>query len=52
VAYQGRGVIRYGLGNKQGAISDFQEAAALFKAQGDEKNYQVILKYLQQVNSH
>jgi lipoprotein NlpI len=49
-SYNGRGVIRYELGNKQGAIADFQEAAALFKAQGDEKNYQSVLKSLQQAN--
>jgi tetratricopeptide (TPR) repeat protein len=49
-AYYNRGVTRYELGDKQGAIADLQKAAALFKAQGDEKNYQSMLKFLQQVN--
>jgi tetratricopeptide (TPR) repeat protein len=48
--YVNRGTARYALGDKQGAIADFQEAAALFKAQGDDKNYQVILKRIQQIN--
>jgi tetratricopeptide (TPR) repeat protein len=50
-AYHWRGFVRNVLGDKQGAIADYQKAAALYKAQGDEKNYQSVLKFLQQVNS-
>jgi tetratricopeptide (TPR) repeat protein len=50
MAYYNRGIVRDGLGDKKGAIADLQKAAALFKAQGDEKNYQATLKFLQQVN--
>jgi S1-C subfamily serine protease len=42
--------IRHELGDKQGAIADLQKAAALFKAQGNEKNYQAVLKTLQKIN--
>jgi tetratricopeptide (TPR) repeat protein len=49
-AYGCRGTVRSGLGDKQGAITDLQKAAALFKAQGEEKNYQAVLKNLQQIN--
>ncbi len=50
LAYANRGGARYELREKQGAIADFQKAAALFKAQGDEKNYQSVVKWLQRVN--
>jgi tetratricopeptide (TPR) repeat protein len=50
--YAVRGEARARSGDKQGAISDFQKAAALFKAQSDEKNYQLVLKNLQQLNGH
>jgi tetratricopeptide (TPR) repeat protein len=50
-AYYDRGLARSVLGNKQGAIADLQNAAALYKAQGDEKNYQAALKNLQRINS-
>jgi tetratricopeptide (TPR) repeat protein len=50
VAYVNRGYARNTSRDKQGAIADLQKATALFKAQGDEKNYQATLKFLQQVN--
>jgi tetratricopeptide (TPR) repeat protein len=49
-AYANRGAARYESGDKQEAISDYQKAAAFFKTQGDEKNYQSVLKFLQRVN--
>jgi tetratricopeptide (TPR) repeat protein len=48
--YAYRGFARSALGDKQGAITDMQKAATLFKTQGDQKNYQQVLKYLQQIN--
>jgi tetratricopeptide (TPR) repeat protein len=48
--YAYRGFARSALGDKQGAIADMQKAATLFKTQGDQKNYQQVLKYLQQIN--
>jgi tetratricopeptide (TPR) repeat protein len=50
MAYNNRGYIRIELGDKKGAIADLQKAAALFKSQGDEKNYQAVLKNLQKIN--
>jgi tetratricopeptide (TPR) repeat protein len=50
LAYGNRGFIRKALGDRQGAIADLQKAAALFKAQGNEKNYQAVLKTLQKIN--
>jgi S1-C subfamily serine protease len=49
-AYYNRGLIRNALGDKQGAIADYQKAADLFKAQGNEKNYQMSLENLRQIN--
>jgi serine/threonine protein kinase/Tfp pilus assembly protein PilF len=51
IAYESLGNIRYELGAKQEAIADYQKAAALYKAQGNEKNYQRVIKSLQQANS-
>jgi tetratricopeptide (TPR) repeat protein len=48
--YLERGIAHHELGDRQGAISDYQEAATLHKAQGDEKSYQNVLKFLQQIN--
>jgi tetratricopeptide (TPR) repeat protein len=48
--YYDRAIIRNELGDKQGAVADWGKAADLFKAQGDEKNYQMALKNLQQIN--
>jgi tetratricopeptide (TPR) repeat protein len=50
IAYYNRGKTRSELGDRQGAIADLQKAAALFKAQGNEKNYQAVLKTLQKIN--
>jgi S1-C subfamily serine protease len=49
-AYNNRGNVRYQIGDKQGAILDIQKAAALFKAQGDEKSYQETLRSLNEIN--
>jgi tetratricopeptide (TPR) repeat protein len=49
-AYNSRGRSRYKLGDKQGAISDLSMAAALYKANGNEKRYQSVLKKIQQIN--
>jgi serine/threonine protein kinase/Tfp pilus assembly protein PilF len=51
IAYESLGNIRYELGAKQEAIASYQKAAALFKTQGNEKNYQRVIKFLQQANS-
>jgi tetratricopeptide (TPR) repeat protein len=50
LVYDSRGNVRNTSEDKQGAIADLQKAAALFKAQGDQNNYQNMLKYLQQIN--
>jgi tetratricopeptide (TPR) repeat protein len=39
-AYYNRGIARKTLGDKKGAASDFQEAAALYQKQGKLKDYQ------------
>jgi tetratricopeptide (TPR) repeat protein len=49
-AYLGRGGTRYLLGDKQGAIADFQKAADLFKAQGNQAGYQQAVNILGQIN--
>jgi tetratricopeptide (TPR) repeat protein len=49
MAYHNRGFARSQLGDKQGAIADLQKAAALFKAQGDEKHYQITLEIIQKI---
>ncbi len=50
-AYNNRGNVRYQTGDKQGAIADLQKAAALLKAQGNEKDYQEVLRSLTQINN-
>ena len=39
-AYYNRGILKYALGDKQGAIADFLEAARLFQQQGNAANYE------------
>ena len=38
-AYYNRGIAKSGLGDKQGAISDYKKVAKLFQQQGNTKNY-------------
>jgi tetratricopeptide (TPR) repeat protein len=48
-AYGGRGRARSALGDKKGAIADLQKAAALFKAQGEQTGYELMLKEIQDI---
>jgi tetratricopeptide (TPR) repeat protein len=45
-AYGNRGVARYELGDKPGAISDLQKAAELSRQQGNTANYQEALELI------
>jgi len=48
-AYNVRGNARAELGDKQGAIQDFQKAADLFQKQGDRDSYQKVLDNLRRL---
>ena len=39
-AYNNRGLAKYELGDKQGAIADFRESARLFQQQGNAADYE------------
>ncbi|MGB5961618.1 MAG: hypothetical protein WBG73_13210 [Coleofasciculaceae cyanobacterium] len=50
VAYHYRGIVRVAMGDKPGAIADFQSAALLFQKQGKMNDYQIsvnAIAYLQ-----
>lgn len=48
-AYGNRGLVRATLGDKRGAMQDWQTAAKLFLAQGSTGNYEMVLSYLKKV---
>ena len=48
-AYNSRGNARSELGDKQGAIQDFQKAADLFQKQGDTNSYNKAINNLTKV---
>jgi tetratricopeptide (TPR) repeat protein len=48
-AYYNRGEARSKLGNKQGAIQDFQKAADLFQKQGKKNNYEKAINILRRL---
>ncbi|MGJ0607982.1 trypsin-like peptidase domain-containing protein [Cylindrospermopsis raciborskii] len=48
-AYYNRGVARSNLGDKQGAISDFQTAARLYQQQGNQELYRRALNRISQL---
>lgn len=50
-AYGHRCVARHGVGDKQGAIADCQQAATLYLAQGKAKEHQYALKMLQKLQA-
>jgi tetratricopeptide (TPR) repeat protein len=52
LGYANRALAEQFLGNKQEAIADYQIAAKLFKAQGDQDNYQRVLKFLQELQGN
>jgi Flp pilus assembly protein TadD len=45
-AYGNRGFVKKNLGDRLGALADFQMAAKLFLAQGKTANYEQVLDYL------
>jgi Flp pilus assembly protein TadD len=45
-AYGNRGMVRANLGDKRGAMEDWQTAAKLFLAQGSTANYEMVLSYI------
>ncbi|WP_445172539.1 hypothetical protein [Microcoleus sp.] len=47
--YLNRGITRADLGDKQGAIQDFQKAADLFQKQGDKNNYEKAINILRRL---
>ncbi|WP_376786477.1 tetratricopeptide repeat protein [Planktothrix agardhii] len=49
-AYFNRGTARYHLGDKQGAIKDFQTAANIYKKEGKETNYQKAIEIIREIN--
>ncbi|WP_322746360.1 tetratricopeptide repeat protein [Nostoc sp. LEGE 12450] len=48
-AYTGRGVARYRLGDKQGAIADLEKAANLNLEQGKTDDYQQLLELIKKL---
>lgn len=50
MAYYNRGISRYNMGDKTGAIADVSHANSLLKAQGDQPNYQLTLAMLNRLS--
>lgn len=48
-AYYNRGKSRYKLGDKQGAMSDYNQAANFFLEQGDMENYLQVLQDISEI---
>lgn len=49
-AYGNRGLVRSNLGDKRGAIADWQAAAKLFLNQGRIANYEMVLGYIKKLD--
>ena len=50
-AYYERGIVRDELGEKQGAIADFQAAADIYIKEGNETKYQNAMKKIKNIKS-
>jgi tetratricopeptide (TPR) repeat protein len=50
-AYGNRGGVRSEFGDKQGAIQDLQKAGELFKRQGDNANYEQVMKAIEEIKN-
>ena len=50
-AYGNRGLVRSNLGDRRGAIQDWQKAAELFLAQRSTANYEMVLGYLRKMKA-
>ncbi|MFM6312225.1 MAG: tetratricopeptide repeat protein, partial [Dolichospermum sp.] len=48
-AYSNRGLVRYELGDKFQAISDFKQAAKLYQQQGENEDYQDALNRIREL---
>ncbi|HEY9600800.1 MAG TPA: tetratricopeptide repeat protein, partial [Allocoleopsis sp.] len=48
-AYNNRGVMRYRLGDSKDAIADLQQAAHLFRDQGNIASYQQTLNFIRMI---
>ncbi|MCY7275321.1 MAG: tetratricopeptide repeat protein, partial [Phormidesmis sp. CAN_BIN44] len=51
-AYSNRGLVRADLGDKRGAIEDYQEAARLFLEQKDMDSYNALLGVIKALQSN
>ena len=49
-AYNNRGLARDDLGDKQGAIKDFQTAANIYKKEGKETDYQKAMEKIKNLS--
>lgn len=50
-AYGNRGMVRSNLGDRRGAVEDWQKAAELFLAQRSMANYEMALSYLRKMQA-
>jgi tetratricopeptide (TPR) repeat protein len=48
-AYDGRGFNKYELGDRQGALADYNRAAKLYRAQGETKEYERVLRIIKKL---
>ena len=48
-AYANRGLVRLNLGDRRGALEDWQQAAKMFLAQGSMTNYEMALGYIRKL---
>jgi tetratricopeptide (TPR) repeat protein len=49
-AYSNRGVTKYELGDKKGALNDFKIAAQLFKVQNNSESYNREIELIQKIS--
>jgi tetratricopeptide (TPR) repeat protein len=50
-AYSNRGVTKYELGDKKGALNDFKIAAQLFKVQNNSESYNREIELIQKISN-
>jgi tetratricopeptide (TPR) repeat protein len=50
IAYTNRGVAKSALGDRKGAIADYQIAAKIFKAQNNMASYDRVMSLIQQLS--